>query len=260
MLRDILPRVHELRDLIEEPNEISAYFRDFDNSILNDPSGDLKMRVWLKFELEYQRLDKDSWEFLKDEAEVYLTKPDPKGLRGWQQLITILNQARGYIYLVGIGCSKVMFIPRQKRKTHPKKSGKTPDLQGTFRDGRLVLCEVKTLNRSVKEVERFNNKEVGEIKNRLEPGFLETKLKGAINEAKNQLTLYNADQNVRRIVYIIPNFDDLLGEYKTEYYEQIDQHLRDYIDPDLEVVFHNEQGPFFRWIVMENAVVVNETF
>jgi hypothetical protein len=146
MLRNILPRVYELKDFDKEHVSSPAYFLEFEESIFNDPDGWSKFRFWLKRELEVQRLDKDSWEFLKKEADVPLKKPDRDG-RGWQKLITILNQARGYIYLVGIGCSDVKFIPKQQNK-------QTPDVQGNFRDGSIVLCEVKTLNRSDKEVKK----------------------------------------------------------------------------------------------------------
>jgi len=44
-------------------------------------------------EREFQRLDDAAWEFLKDEALPYLSARDRKG-RGWEQLISILNQAR----------------------------------------------------------------------------------------------------------------------------------------------------------------------
>lgn len=247
MLRNILPRVYELKDFNHDSPP--AYFLEFEDSILNDPDGWLKLRIWFKRELEFQRLDKNSWEFLKEEADVPLEKPDHEG-RGWQELITILNQARGYIYLVGIGCSDVKFIPRQNEKT--------PDVQGKFRDGSIALCEVKTLNRSKEEVKRSIEGTAVDLKNYLEPGFF-TKLQSDINEAKVQLKSYNSDPNVRRIVYIVPNFDDLFAEHKAEYYKQIDQYMGNHPEPGFEIVFHNEQGIFFNWIVMKNADVVNET-
>lgn len=136
MSREELPRVHELRDLINDPTATGAYFQDFDNSIRDEPS---KKQAWLTWEQEFQRLDPDSWKFLKNEALPYLTKWDANG-RGWQQLIAILNQARAYNFLVGAGCSRVRFIPRASQKGR-----KTPDLEGE-ENGRKVLCEVKTVN------------------------------------------------------------------------------------------------------------------
>lgn len=49
-----------------------------------------------------QQLSKSSWEILKKKAFDYLTARD--GNHGWQQLISTLNEVRGYIYLREIGC------------------------------------------------------------------------------------------------------------------------------------------------------------
>jgi hypothetical protein len=85
-----MPRVDELRALIDDPSKPSAYFQNFDESVCAEPSAG---GVWLAREREFQRLDPASWEFLKAEARPYLTARDAKG-RGWEQLIAILNQAR----------------------------------------------------------------------------------------------------------------------------------------------------------------------
>ncbi len=96
-----MPRVYELRDLIADRSHPSAYFQKFDDT-LNDP---LRRQVWLAREQEFQRLDDESWQFLKDEAHPYLMARDDN--RGWQQLIAILNQTRAHNYLIDLGGAEV---------------------------------------------------------------------------------------------------------------------------------------------------------
>jgi len=222
MMRNNLPRVYELRDLIEDPNAPISHFQDFEKSILDDPRGESKKRTWLSREKEFQRLDKDSWEFLKKKALPYLTTKQTNG-RGWEQLISILNEVRGYVYLSEVGCSRIQFIPEEG-----KENQRTPELQGEL-DSTIVLCEVKTLFASENEVRRRIEKKVGTIENQLCDGFF-NKLIKTIEDGRGQIEAYKdekykAANNVRPIVYIIPNFDDFLGEYKANYYKQIDEYL-----------------------------------
>jgi hypothetical protein len=107
MSRREMPRVYELKDLIADPSDPRSYFRKFVDSIRESPSA---KRVWLAREREFQRLDPESWKFLKNEACPYLTARDTR--RGWEQLIAILNQARAHNYLIDEGCEEVNFIPR----------------------------------------------------------------------------------------------------------------------------------------------------
>lgn len=250
MFRKELPRVHELRDLIEDPSAPCAYFRDFDNSIRDEP---LEKETWLAREHELQGLDVDSWEFLKNEASPYLTRKNPNG-RGWQQLITILNQARAYNFLKGIGCSRVQFIPRATLKRV-----ETPDLQGEP-DCLKVLCEVKTINASEGEVSARRNGTVRTITNELEPGFFNKLMSEAsgLKKAKRQMETYDGGTNVRRIAYVVINFDDLLAEYKECYYQQIDRYLTENPLPGTEIVFHNQKTCFHKPITMTSALIFNE--
>lgn len=254
MFRNELPRVYELRDLIEDPNAPTSYFHNFEKSILDHPGGESKKRTWLSREKEFQRLDKDSWEFLKNKARPYLTTKQTNG-RGWEQLISILNEVRGYVYLSDVGCSRIQFIPEAGKENH-----QTPELQGEL-DSTIILCEVKTLFVSEDEVRRSREREAGTIENQLSTGFFK-KLKSAIDKAQGQIKAYKEEnyesaENVRRIVYIIPNFDDFLGEYKANYYKQIDEYLDSNSVPEIEIVFYNELTAFTQTISMTNATVVN---
>lgn len=236
-----MPRVFELRDLIDEPQSPDAYFQDFELTLCDG----LAREIWLAREREFQLLDATSWETLKEEAQPYLTRHDPSG-RGWSQLINILNQARAHNHLVARGCSDVAFVPRGKKPT--------PDLEGRLND-RKVLCEVKTLNISAEEAERRNTWAVGATTASLDGKFLK-KLTSTLCKAKSQMLAY--DNGAAYIAFIIINFDDFFGEYKADYYAQIDQHLESEAVQGIEIVIYNQRTAFHPRITMRSAFVVNE--
>jgi hypothetical protein len=241
-----LPRVNELRALIADPSSESAYFRrDFAERL----SGSLtRQRVWVARERELQGLDDVAWAFLKDEAQPYLMQRDRKG-RGWQQLFNILNQASAYNFLrQQIRCANVRFVPRDP-------STETPDLEGTA-DGRLILCEVKTIAVSEDEINARREGTGSYTGPGLGEGFF-AKLLSDVSKARNQMEAYGGDSITRKIAYIVVDFDDALGEYKDAHYSQIDEFLA-HRDLPIEVAFLNRQTPFHPKIEMKNAMIINE--
>ena len=256
MLQDELPRVYELRNLIDEPNSLEAYFQDFESSISQDPSGVSKKDFWLKREEEFQFLDHKSWEFLKNKALPYLTVRDPN--RGWQQLISILNESRGYIYLTKIGCSDVQFISEATSL-----NTKRPDVEGNL-NSVIILCDVKTLFKSDIANDISNKGQVSTIEATLSLGFFK-KLKSTIESANQQIKdyqneRYQKEKDLRRVVYLIPNFEEGLGEHNASYFAQIDQYLGEIGPLEIEMVFRVENTAFKSDISMKNATVINEEF
>jgi hypothetical protein len=79
-----------------------------------------------------------------------------------------------------------------------------------------------------------------------------------LRKAKEQMESYDSSSNVRRIVYIITNFDDLFAEYKERYYQNIDQYLADNPTDGIEIAFHNQKTCFHKLITMKYATVFNE--
>jgi len=248
MRRTEMPRVNELRALIADQTAEDAYFQDFDNSVRAEPS---KARVWFYREQVLQELDQHSWEYLKKELLPYLTAKDGRG-RGWQQLITILNQAHAYRYLKHMGCLGLAFIPPAT-----KQGQDTPDIEAKL-DGARVLCEVKTINISDEEVQARTTGTGRSTLDKLDQGFFE-KLEAALTKASQQMNAYDNSDDVVRIVYLVPDFDDSLGEYKVGYYGQIDQHLASIPSRQIQIVFHNQATAFHTSITMRHAFVVNET-
>ena len=246
MFRQEMPRVYELRDLITDPSKPCAYFQDFDDSIRDEPS---KKRIWLAREREFQRLDPESWQFLKNEALPYLMTRDPR--RKWQQLIAILNQARAHNYLINEGCIEVRFIPRSKIQGE-----ETPDLEGML-NGVKVVREVKTVNISDAETIRRQIGGVGSVVTSLDLGFF-TKLMSSLFKAKSQMKSYGGG-DARQIAFNVLNFDDSLGEYKADYFEQTDRYLLAHSIPCIDIVFYNQRTPFQCHVAIQNAVVLNES-
>lgn len=169
----------------------------------------------------------EAWAFLKSEALPLLNAPHPT--RGWQQLFDTLNEAKGYNHLVNIGCKNIKFIPRAKTD-----KVQTPDLRGCLGAAK-VLCEVKTINVSDHEAERFATGGVRTTLRYLEKEFFD-KLSSVIYTASSQLLAFDKDSADRRIVYVVFNFDDRLHEYADEYQKQIKAYIAHASMPNVEVV------------------------
>jgi hypothetical protein len=245
-LRVQLPRLRELRALITDHGSANAYFQNFDNHVRDSRH---VREIYGRWEIALQGLDDDAWAFLKCEAAPYLTHKDRRG-RGWEQLFGILNQAHAYNYLRAIGVAAVRYVPRAKRR-----SLKTPDLEGAL-GSRRILCEVKTMNISEDEIRARGEFMVREAKTRLDDAFLR-KLDSTIAEAKLQICAYDDDGTAQHYIFISPNFDDFLGEYKEEYFRQLDAHLSACPMAATNIVFFNDHTPFFKTLSMKAATVVN---
>jgi hypothetical protein len=220
---DELRRISQLRDYSVKLNSPKTYFR-VDDDKLSNPH---KRKLFVALERELQGLDAEAWEFLKGEALPRLKAQH--STRGWQQLFDTLNEAKGYNYLVRIGCKEIKFIPRAKTD-----NVQTPDLRG-FLGSAAVQCEVKTINVSDDEANRFATGGVGTTRLYLEKEFFK-KVSSVIHTAASQLLAFDRDLTSRRIAYVVFNFDDRLHEYADEYQKQIEAFIAGASLPDVEVV------------------------
>ena len=209
-------------------------------------------QAWLAYDREFQRLDATSWQHLKDDARPNLTEFDRKKGRGQEQLMSILNHARAYNYLVDQGCSQVRFVSRAK-----KPGQETPDLEGEL-NGRKVLCEVKTFHISEDEVARQQAGSGGSTTNLLDEKFFYGKLKPTLCKAQSQMESYDGSDNAKRFAFMVVNFDDPGGEYKAEYFAQIDRWLAVDLFPGIDIVFYNQRTTFHKHVFMRHAHVINE--
>ncbi|TDJ69497.1 MAG: hypothetical protein E2O35_01230 [Proteobacteria bacterium] len=246
MLKEQFLRIFELIDLIDDRSDPGSYFREFESKI-TDPD---RESVWTAREADFQKLDDRAWNFLKAEAKPYLRIRKVDG-RAWSQLISALNEARGYIYLRSLGCTNVNFIPKAKCN-----GIETPDVRGNIGE-RIELCEVKTIHISEDTLRAQRNGDSTSTEVILSPGFL-GKLDFAIEKAESQLLAYPLDGEAGRTVLIVINFDDRLAEYKVDYYAQIDDHLGAQSKDEAELAFFNSRTAFHNAVKMINAKVINE--
>jgi hypothetical protein len=222
--RSELPRIYELADLLPDSARPDAYFRDLDERLTENPH---RLQFHRELERELAGLDSVAWSFLKSEVQPLLEVKYPQ--RGWEPLFDRLNQAKAYNYLKRGAYEGVKFIPTSSRPGR-----KTPDLEAS-KSGRRVLCEVKTVNPSEVEVHRRASGGVGIVSDRLEPGFFR-KLTSDLAEAKVQMTAFDARPDVRKLVYVIINFDDHSHEYADRYHRQIDGYFAEHPSVDLELI------------------------
>jgi len=151
--------------------------------------------------------------------------------------------------LIDSGCSGVRFVARVKNQ-------KTPDLTAEL-IGQRVLCEVKTINPSEQKMAIRLAGDADSTKAFLNDDFFR-KLDSTIAGAKCQMLAYDRDDAVKRIVFIVITFDDPHGEYDSNYYAQIDQHLAAPTNYGLDIVFYNQRTAFHPRISMRRAHVINE--
>jgi len=222
-----LPRLYELHDLLPNPSPPNAYFRDLDQSLATSRA---KLAVYYEIEEDLQSLDPKAWTFLKSELAPLLTAHDRK--RGWQQLVDKLNQTKAYRYLKRAGYEQIEFITPSIVRGR-----RTPDLIG-YRASMKALCEVKTINISDDEAERRYAGGVGATEIDLTAGFFK-KLRYDLTEAKAQLDAFCAANDVQKLIYLIPNFDDSLHEYADLYERQIQAYLeRETPCSGVEIIFN----------------------
>jgi hypothetical protein len=226
MYRNELPRVYELRDMAQSPPSPKAYFHDFDNKLQDDR---IRLKHFRDIEAELEGLDAAAWNHLKMQLSPLLSVR-AEG-RGWQPLFDKLNEAKGYGHLVSVGCTNVAFVP-----VSPVKGKRTPDLQGEL-SGTKVLCEVKTINISKVEATRRATGAAGTITLQLPEGFF-NKLKSDLEAANAQMIAYDSGESVRRIVYIVVNFDDNLSQYADDYSAQINSFIAANFVSGSEIVRH----------------------
>jgi hypothetical protein len=233
MIRKELTRIYELGDLLPTPPPPGAYFRELDRTLAEIPQ---KLKQYRDIEQDLQGLDAAAWAFLKSELKPLLMAKDRK--RGWQPLFDKLNQAKAYNYLKRAGYTAVEFIPPSTVKGQ-----RTPDLRAHGGSAK-ALCEVKTINVSEIESDRRHDGGVGTTDAQLNSGFF-TKLAHDLVEARTQMNAYDTDPAIKRIAYVIVNFDDALHECAQLYRLQIEDYMKSGNPaPELDVVF-DIKPPFY---------------
>jgi hypothetical protein len=234
--RDKLRRIGEIRDGLTNPGSPNTYSLNFE-----DPNGvglvELKRKQFADIEEDLSGLDSAAWKHLKPQVTHLFGTKDP--IRGWQAAFDRLNEAKAYNHLLRLGVTDLKFIPQSTIS-----GKKTPDLHGRLGQVR-VLCEVKTINPSDNEAVVRHRGIVRDIQHRLPNAFFE-KLAATLKAAGLQMASdCPTDTDIRRIVYVILNFDDSLHEYVEDYLEQLRSFVVAAPLPKAEIVFDVKPKYYF---------------
>lgn len=208
-----LPRVFELAAYRKAPK---SYLRNFSASLRDNA---LKRQHFMEIEAELATLDASAWDHVKVTVGPLFIRNETT--RDWRGAASVLNEARAYNFLVRRGYTSVAFIPRAF-------AGKTPDLRA--KSGSVdVLCEVKTINRFGRARE-----------DRLRAEFF-TKLASTIRDAERQMADYSPESEIKRIIYLVIDFDAALYMHIDAYLAQIEERREEFVAPELEIVFDTKR-------------------
>jgi hypothetical protein len=135
-----LPRLYQLylRSAQSHPDNYFSYVDSPVASLLADES-------YIKLDLRLAKLDSAAFEHLISRAAPLVTLRDRDHRRHWTALFNVLNEAKGYEFLLARGYSEIRFLP-------PSQKTKSPDLVAQA-PGTGALLEVKTLSRSDTDIE-----------------------------------------------------------------------------------------------------------
>ena len=213
-------RLYELRDLGGQEN----YFSDVDDRL----DDQLSRKMLTRLAELLNRLDEEPWNYLKGQCKPLLSKLSED--RGWTPLFDKLNEAKGYGYLLGRGCSSPKFI-------RPDNNGQTPDLEAS--DGKSeYLCEVKTINLTYDEIKRRENGEVKDVAYVLSDK-LKSKLGNAAEKAANQLKGYQGSEDKIKIGLFVICLDDWQPESRGAIFPEIRSYLNEeFGEGEIEFVLH----------------------
>jgi hypothetical protein len=230
-----------------DPSHPNAYFRDDFEQLLDGETG--AYRAFSKLERQLGFLDAEGWQDLRVRAANLLEARI--GGRGWQPLFDVFSEALGYGYLQSIGATNIRFIP-------PEPNIKTPDLAGKL-NAETVFCEVKTINISEMEAGRRRRIQEGgpsvtNISMRVGDGLL-GKLVSDLKCAVKQLDAKDPQRRARRFILTVVHFDDWVGDFQPEYFQQIDEHLLTNPIVECKLVFCPASNLFSHTFQMQSATI-----
>jgi hypothetical protein len=128
------PHLYKIFSL-SEINHPDNYFSHMDSGHRSY----LATESYKNWEKRLSRLSEAAFKYLSCRAAPYVTHRDKTKHRHWSALFEILNEAKGYEFLLDEGYSTIHFIPQSKEES--------PDIWAQRDSGEAVL-EVKTIQRS----------------------------------------------------------------------------------------------------------------
>jgi hypothetical protein len=189
MYREALPRIYELKEIVDNNSYPYGYFKDFEGTLTRLPEA---RRQFSALEKYLDILDIHAWASLKAKVTPYLSVKDAD--RGWHQLFDHLNEARAYQHIKELGAESISFIGENSTQ-------RTPDIEAKL-GSQCIFCEVKTINISECEAKRRRNYRVGNVEAALPTQFF-NKLCKTLDSATDQLSTHSDNSNDRLIAYIV---------------------------------------------------------
>jgi hypothetical protein len=206
-----LARIRELVAAAQDARRPTSYARDFDGALAANAINPV---VLADYERDLLQLDAEARRVLKAAAIKRLIRNKRKG---WEPLFDLLSEAKGYAYLAALGCTGIQIVPSSY-------DYKTPDLKAEL-NGRLVLCEVKTINMSDDGRTVCDGDGTSRSGRCLSEEFLAGKLTWTLRAAKAQLDGFPSSA-ARKIAYVVFNPDESLHDYADDYSLQLQAFLR----------------------------------
>lgn len=163
-------------------------------------------------------LDPESFSILKDKvlSDINCEVVRNDDGRGRQLLFDKLNEAFAYKYLQNRGVNNLCFFEEINERV--RNQSKTPDIRFE-ENGQVGYCEVKTINRSDKDIKRYKNHEqFSGSEYDLNDGFF-NKLCDALDTAISQVK--TPSDSELGIAYLIIIFDDFTLIDYPKYKEQL---------------------------------------
>jgi len=159
----------------------------------------------LRTDNDLSQLDAKAFEALATKVTPHTVTKDC--LHCWQQLISVINEVKGYLLLQECGYQQVTFLPETNRT-------RSPDLLAT-RDDDAIVLEVKCIfrsNRSLSDARCYPHcdsvqpEPASEVETFLSTAFKE-KLRGTIASADDQLNAYVIKPDAKKALLLVTGFD-----------------------------------------------------
>lgn len=240
----------ELINKVKEkyPND---HFFDEIKDFLKEPTAASQYKA---YETALSYLDENSLKIMIDKALIaFKSNYKPKRVSGDQSGEKInkrsffdhLNEVFGYQFLVQKGYENVRLLAEDKNKKN-----KTPDLEYE-KNGIKYYCDVKTINRSDDDIERFRCRKVFSalVYEELSSPFL-TKISSAIQSASDQIK----SKNTAGMVFLFINFDDFTLAHYQRYKEQIIELLLSQTMPEIYIKVHLTAN---KWIHKKDNLITS---
>lgn len=188
----------------------------------------LAVASYKSWENRLSRLSENAFKDISGRAAPCVTLRDKKMGRHWSALFEVLNEAKGYEFLLDEGYSNIRFIPRSKKES--------PDIRAQWDCSEAVL-EVKTIWRSDFDLSMRRNGKVQSSICELPAGF-KSKVIDDYKKATSQCHSIISTSVTRRICYFCIDLD-LIVAMEGSNQNVLERFMRSIEQPDVEIIYES---------------------